>query len=187
MTRPDNDDSYYTRSRLLDNIVMTMGGRAAEAIVCKEVTSGPSSDIVSATRTARRMVTQFGMSDKIGPVSYGDNEEVFLGRDYQTRAGYSDDTAKEIDEEVRRIVNDGYKKAVDTLTANRSLLDVMARVLIEKETIFTEEVDMIMSGKTAEEVIEYMDKKEDVDPLTRETKSEANEAQKESGENGQKE
>ena len=187
MTRPDNDDSYYTRSRLLDNIVMTMGGRAAEAIVCKEVTSGPSSDIVSATRTARRMVTQFGMSDKIGPVSYGDNEEVFLGRDYQTRAGYSDDTAKEIDEEVRRIVNDGYKKAVDTLTANRSLLDVMARVLIEKETIFTEEVEMIMSGKTAEEVIEYMDKKEDVDPLTRETKNEANDAQNESGENGQKE
>lgn len=160
MTRPDNDDNYYTKSKLLDDIVMAMGGRAAEEIVIKEVTSGPSSDIVHVTKIARRMVTDFGMSDAIGPVSYGNSGEIFVGRDYQQREGYSEKTATDIDNEVRRIINDGYAKAVELLTANRSLLDVMARVLIERETIYTDEVDMIMQGKSVEEILAFMDTKQ---------------------------
>ena len=165
MTRPDNDDNYITKSKLNDDIVMSLGGRAAEEIVIKEVTSGPSSDIVSVTKRARKMVTEWGMNDKIGPVNYGDNEEIFVGRDFQTKAPYSEETARNIDEEIRNIINEAYKKAVDLLTENRKLLDVMARVLIERETIYTDEVNMIMEGKTAEEVIAFMDGKDDVNPL----------------------
>ena len=172
MTRPDNDDSYLTKSKLLDEIVMSMGGRAAEAIVIKEVTSGPSADISSATRHARKMVTEWGMNEKIGPLNYGDNQEIFVGRDYQTVAPYSDDTAKAIDEEVRKIVNDAYDKAVKLLTENRSLLDTMARLLIERETIYTDEVNMIMEGKSAEEIMAYMDGKDDKNPLEKELEKE---------------
>ncbi len=181
MTRPDNDDNYYTKSKLLDDIVMAMGGRAAEEIVIKEVTSGPSSDIVHVTKIARRMVTDFGMSDAIGPVSYGNSGEIFVGRDYQQREGYSEKTATDIDNEVRRIINEGYAKAVELLTANRSLLDVMARVLIERETIYTDEVDMIMQGKSVDEIFAFMDSREAgenpiqkaVDKVSGEVKTEA--------------
>ena len=165
MTRPDNDDNYITKSKLLDDIVMSMGGRAAEEIVIKEVTTGPSSDIDHVTRIARKMVTTFGMNEKIGPVNYGDNEEIFVGRDFQTKAPYSEQTAKDIDEEVRRIINDAYSKAVKLLTENRKLLETMARVLIERETIYTDEVNMIMEGKTAEEVMDFMDHRDNINPI----------------------
>ncbi len=157
MTRPDNDDTYYTKSRLNDELIMTMGGRAAEEIFLHQVSSGPSADISSATKNARRMVTEWGMSDKLGPVCYGSGTEIFLGRDYQTKAEFSEETAKAIDEEVRNIVNNAYKKAVEILTVNKGLLEVMARVLLEKETIYTDEVNMIIKGKSAQEVIDYME------------------------------
>ena len=173
MTRPDTDDSYLTKSKLSDDIVMSLGGRAAEEIVIKEVTSGPSSDIVSVTKRARKMVTEWGMNDKIGPVNYGDNEEIFVGRDFQTKAAYSEETARSIDEEIRRIINDSYAKAVRLLTENRSLLDTMARVLIERETIYTDEVNMIMEGKSASEVIAFMDGKDDKNPLEKEVEKAA--------------
>ncbi|MBO7369260.1 MAG: ATP-dependent zinc metalloprotease FtsH, partial [Clostridia bacterium] len=185
MTRPDNDDAYMTKSKLLDEIVMSMGGRAAEEIVIKEVTSGPSSDINHVTRIARKMVTTFGMNEKIGPVNYGDNEEIFVGRDFQTKAPYSEQTAKDIDEEVRKIINDGYSKAVRLLTENRKYLDTMARVLIERETIYTDEVNMIMEGKTAEEVISFMDSRDDINPLEKAVKDET--ASEKTEENAEKE
>ena len=169
MTRPDNDDSYITKSKLSDDIVMSLGGRAAEEIVIKEVTSGPSADIVAVTKRARKMVTEWGMNEKIGPVNYGDNEEIFVGRDFQTKAVYSEETAKSIDEEIRKIINEAYDKAVRLLTENRKLLDVMARLLIERETIYTDEVNMIMEGKSVEEIIAYMDGKDDKNPLEKET------------------
>ena len=165
MTRPDNDNNYLSKSRLLDELVMTMGGRAAEAIVIKEVTSGPSSDITHATKIATKMVTDFGMSEAIGPVSYGNTGEVFIGRDYQQREPYSEETAQLIDKEVRGIINNAYKKAVDILTEKRGLLDVMAKLLIERETIYTEEVTMVLEGKTVQEILEYMDKKDNANPL----------------------
>lgn len=167
LARPDKDDNYITKDFLLDDLVMTMGGRAAEAIVLKKVTSGPSGDITQATRIARAMVTEYGMSDKIGPVSYGNNGEVFIGRDYQQREPYSEDTAKVIDQEIRDIINNAYQKAVELLTANRAFLDVMARVLIERETIYGEEVDMIMDGKTVQEVLDFMETKDNTNPIER--------------------
>lgn len=157
MTRPDNDNQYLVKTKLLDDLVMTMGGRAAEEIVINEVTSGPSADISSVTKRAKRMVTEWGMSEKLGPVCYGSDTEIFLGRDYQTKADFSEETARTIDEEVRRIVSESYRKAVEILKANRSLLDTMARVLLEKDTIYSDEVELIMQGKTAQEVIAYME------------------------------
>ncbi len=168
LTRPDSDDNYYLKSKLLDDIVMTMGGRAAEEIVIKEVSSGPSSDIKHVTNLARTMVTEFGMNDVIGPVSYGDNAQIFVGRDYQTKAPYSEEIAKTIDMEVGKIINEGYKRAVKLLTENRAILDTMARVLIEKETIYSEEIDMIMSGKSYQEVIELMENSDNKNPLAKE-------------------
>ncbi len=160
MTRPDNDNQYLVKSKLLDDLVMTMGGRAAEEIVINEVTSGPSADISSVTKRAKRMVTEWGMSEKLGPVCYGSDTEIFLGRDYQTKADFSEETARTIDEEVRRIVSDSYKKAVETLKANRNLLDTMARVLLEKDTIYSDEVELIIQGKSAQEVIAYMEERD---------------------------
>ena len=157
MTRPDNDNQYLVKTKLLDDLVMTMGGRAAEEIVINEVTSGPSADISSVTKRAKRMVTEWGMSEKLGPVCYGSDTEIFLGRDYQTKADFSEETARTIDEEVKRIVSESYRKAVEILKANRSLLDTMARVLLEKDTIYSDEVELIMQGKTAQEVIAYME------------------------------
>ena len=165
LSRPDKDDNYITKDFLIDELTMTMGGRAAEAIVLKKVTSGPSGDITQATRIARAMVTEYGMSDKIGPVSYGNNGEVFIGRDYQQREPYSEDTARVIDEEIRKLINDAYDRAVELLQANRQYLDTMARILIERETIYTEEVDMIMAGKTVSEITAYMDKKDSSNPF----------------------
>ena len=185
MTRPDNDDNYLAKSKLLDQLVMTMGGRAAEEIVIKEVTSGPSSDISQATKIARHMVTDFGMSELIGPVSYGNSGEIFVGRDYQQREGYSEDTAKAIDEEVRRIINEAYAKAVAMLLDNRSLLDTMARLLIERETIYTDEVNMIMEGKSVAEISEYMEKRDSLNPIEREVAKE-NGAAADNSDNGDK-
>ena len=173
LSRPDKDDNYITKDFLLDELVMTMGGRAAEAIVLKKVTSGPSGDIKQATEIARAMVTEYGMSDKIGPVSYASNGEVFVGRDYHEVEPYSDDTSRVIDEEVRTIINNAYDKAVKLLTENRQYLDVMARVLIERETIYTEEVDMIMEGKSVQEVLSYMEKKDNINPLEKASKNAA--------------
>ncbi len=175
LTRPDNDNNYYLKSKLIDDIVMTMGGRAAEEIVIKEVSSGPSSDIKHVTNLARTMVTEFGMNDKIGPVSYGDNAQIFVGRDYQTKAPYSEEIAKTIDMEVGKIINEGYKRAVELLIENRAILDTMARVLIEKETIYSEEIEMIMSGKSYQEVIEFTDNSDNKNPLAKQVEK-ANES-----------
>lgn len=170
MTRPDNDDQYLVKTKLLDDLVMSMGGRAAEELIVHAVTSGPSADITHVTKIAKRMVTEWGMSEKLGPVCYGANTEIFLGRDYQTKADFSEETARAIDEEVRRIAHESYKKALDLLTANKNLLDTMARVLLEKETIYSDEVELIMQGKSAQEVIAYMeesDSKTGGNPFTR--------------------
>ena len=175
LARPDNDDNFITKDFLNADLIMTMGGRAAEALVLKKVTSGPSGDITQATRIARAMVTEYGMSEKIGPVSYGNNGEIFVGRDYQQREPYSEDTAKIIDNEIRDIINSAYEKALSLLTENRQRLDTMARLLIERETIYGEEVDMVMEGKTLEEILEYIEHKESANPLEKAMKKEAEE------------
>jgi cell division protease FtsH len=143
------------------DIAMTMGGRAAEELVIQDITTGASMDIKMATNTARRMVTEWGMSGNknLGQVYYGSEGEVFLGRSYQNTHSYSDLTAAEIDKEVNRLVEEGYKRAIDTLGKHRKELDTMARVLLECETVYTEEIDMIMEGFSAEEVKTALDER----------------------------
>ncbi len=161
MTRPDSDRAYYSRNFLIDDICMTLGGRVAEELVIKDISSGAMGDIKQATKMARAMVTEFGMSEKLGLICYSDDSQpVFLGKDMATHNAYSEETAKLIDEEVRGIVSVQHERARKLLSENRSVLDNMARVLIEKETIYTEEVDMLLEGKTYSEVIEFMEKNE---------------------------
>lgn len=161
MTRPDNDDAHMSRNKITDFICMALGGRVAEELVIKDITTGASNDLERVTEMAKRMVTEWGMSDKLGLVTYGSNSQtVFLGKDMETHNAYSDETAKAIDEEMRAIIEGAHSRAVKFLTDNRSVLDNMARVLIEKETIYSEEVDLLMEGKSHTEVLAYMDEHE---------------------------
>ena len=158
MTRPENDRAYYSKNFMLDDICMCLGGRVAEELVIKDISSGAAGDIKQATKFARAMVAELGMSEKLGLISYNDDSQpMFIGRDMATHNTYSEETAKMIDNEVRAIVAEQYARAKKLLTENRSILDNMARVLIERETIYTEEVDLLIEGKTYDEVIAYMD------------------------------
>ena len=160
MTLPENDNDHVTKQQLLDQITMTLGGRVAEELIIKNVSTGASGDIRQLTQTAKRMVTEWGMSDKIGPLFYGSDGEIFVGKNYQTEKGYSNEIADTIDEEVNKIVTACHKRATELLSERESILHTMAKVLFEKETIHTEEVEMLMQGKSAEEVIAAMDKTE---------------------------
>ena len=160
MTLPEKDRSYYSKNFMLDDICMGLGGRVAEELVIKDISSGASGDIKQVTKFARAMVTEFGMSEKLGLISYGDDSQpMFIGRDMATQRAYSDETAKMIDDEVRNIVNEQHERARKLLTENRTILDNMARVLIERETIYSEEVDMLMDGKSYQDVLKFMDEK----------------------------
>ncbi len=160
MTRPDNDDNHITKNKLLDDIVMTLGGRVAEELVIKDISAGASGDIQMITKRARAMVTEWGMSEKVGPVSYGSDREVFIGRDMASHVTYSEQTAALIDQEVNEIIETALNKARKLLAENRTLLDNMARLLVERETIYSEEVNLLMEGKSPEEIMEFMDKYE---------------------------
>ena len=158
MTRPAEDSVFHSYNQMLDDICMTLGGRAAEALVVKDVTQGASGDLRSVTNTARRMITQYGMSEELGLVAYDSDQPVFVGMEYgHSEKTYSQETAAKIDAEVRRIISEAYDRALALLKDNRSILDNMSRVLVEKETIYTEEVEMLMAGKDYKEVIAYMD------------------------------
>ena len=161
MTRPETDDNDVSYNKLVDNICMTLGGRVAEEIVIQDVTTGASHDLQRVSDLARRMVTQWGMSSKLGLVSYDSDQPVFLGMEYgHSDNGYSEKTAQTIDEEVRAIIETAHERATKLLKENRSILDNMSRVLVEKETIYTEEVQMLLSGADYKEVIKAMDEKE---------------------------
>ena len=173
MMRPEADRAYYSRNYMNDDICMALGGRVAEELVIKDISSGASGDIKSATKFARAMVTEFGMSDKLGLICYSDDSQpVFIGKDMATHNPYSEETAKMIDDEVRDIIATQHERAKKLLTENRSILDNMARVLIERETIYTEEVDMLMEGKTYAEVIAYMDEQDESKSANRRKKFE---------------
>ena len=165
MTRPDDDSNHIEKSKLLDDIAMTLGGRVAEELVIKDISAGASNDISVVTSRARKMVTEWGMSEKIGPVNYGGGDQVFIGKDMQTRATYSEELAKIIDQEVETIIKDAHKRATELLKAHKKELDNMARLLVERETIYQDEVDMIMDGKDAVEIIKTMEEKEGIDNL----------------------
>lgn len=170
MSRPDNDNSHVSRQELLDDITMGLGGRVAEELVIKNYCTGASGDIKMITDKARSMVTEWGMSDRIGPIYYGSNGEIFVGRDYQTEKGYSEEIAGVIDEEVRAIIESCHQRATQILTEKLDVLHNMARVLVERETIHTEEVEMLVKGATVEEVFAYMDKADNAEQGSAEVK-----------------
>ena len=141
-----------TKQKLLDNITMLLGGRAAEEIVIKDVSTGASNDIQRASKLARKMVTEWGMSETLGTMYLGASEEVFLGRDYQTQLNYSDAVAAKIDEEVKRILDEQYQKALAILKEHRRVMDAMVKLLYEKETIYEEEIDLLFDDPTTPEI-----------------------------------
>ena len=155
--KPDNDSGFVSKKQYEADIASAMGGRAAEQLVIGDITQGAMGDIQQATNIARNMVTRFGMSD-LGPVCYESSQEVFIGRDYQHTLNYSDDTASKIDAAVAQIIDKGYDTAYKLLEENKDKLDVMVRVLMECETIYAEEVELVLQGKSVEEVIEAANK-----------------------------
>ncbi len=160
MSRPETDDSFASYNKLMDEIAMSMGGRIAEELVFGEITTGASSDIQQATKIAHKMVFDWGMSKKLGFMTLSSQETIFVGRDYQTKNDFSEKLAAEADDEVREILSYNYERAKKLLKDNKNLLEEMAKLLIERETIYKEEVDMIMQGQTTEEIVKYMEKKE---------------------------
>lgn len=151
ITLPENDDNHMTKGKLLDDIAMMLGGRAAEEIVIQDISTGASNDIQRATQLARKMVTEWGMSDSIGNMYLGSSEEVFLGRDYQSHLNYSEEVAAKIDEEVKTIIDTQYQVALNILNSNRPIMDAMVKALYEKETIYEDEINALFGEESTGE------------------------------------
>ena len=147
---PEVDRHNYTKEWLIGSLAMFFGGRVAEELIfgAEKVTTGAGNDIERATALARRMVTQFGMSERIGPLAVGDKEqEIFLGREFAQRREISERTAEMVDDEVKRLVDEAYAKATQILGGNRELLDRIAVALLERETIDREDLDRLVKGE----------------------------------------
>ncbi len=148
MSLPKEDILNYRKKEMLDMIAMTMAGRIAEEIFSGDISTGAGGDIQQATNMARAMVCQYGMSDKLGMVQYGEDDEIFLGRDMMRRKSYSEHTAQEIDAEVKSIINSGYQVAKDIIVANRDKLEIIAQSLLEYETLDGAQVqEIIRTGR----------------------------------------
>jgi cell division protease FtsH len=147
MRLPEGDRVSMSIERLQADLAVAMGGRIAEEMIFgpNKITTGASSDISMATQMARRMVTEWGMSDKLGPITYGENsQEVFLGHSVAQHKNVSEATAQLIDEEVRRIVEEGYKRAENILTKYRNHLELLAKTLLEFETLSGDEINVLL-------------------------------------------
>jgi cell division protease FtsH len=148
MQLPTEDRYSQDRERLLNTITVLFGGRIAEELFMNQMTTGASNDFERATEIARRMVTQWGMSDALGTMVYGENEgEVFLGRSITTHKNVSEATLQKVDSEIRRIVDEQYKLARRLLEENRDKVETMARALLEWETLDSDQLNDIMAGK----------------------------------------
>ena len=148
MTLPKTDDQYTTKEQMLENIIMSMGGRAAEKLVIQDITTGASGDIQHATQIAREMVVSYGMSDKLGPISYkSSQDEVFIGRDFGHSKLYSEEIAAEIDQEVHRIIEECYHKAIALLEKHMDQLHAVSHALLEREVLDHDEFAAVMEEK----------------------------------------
>jgi cell division protease FtsH len=153
ISMPQEDRFLTTKAELTDNLAMTLGGRAAEEIVFSEITTGASNDLEKVTATAKQMVMRFGMSEKLGPRVFGhDHGQPFLGREFSAEPDYSDEIAREIDDEIRRIVEAAHQRAKDLLTEHRDSLGVISEILVKRETIEKEEFEGLLAGATEEEI-----------------------------------
>lgn len=148
MYQPEKDEMHMMRSRMLDDIVGLLGGRVAEKIIFDDISTGASNDIERASEVARKMVTKYGMSEKLGPIAFGkDNDEVFIGKDYNHVRNYSEAVASMIDEEVESIILAAYKRTEEILRAHLDKLHAVAAALVEREKIDAEEFNLLMEGK----------------------------------------
>ena len=153
ISMPQEDKFLTTRAELADSMAMTLGGRAAEEIVFSEITTGASNDLEKVTQTAKAMVMRYGMSDKLGPRVFGhDHGQPFLGREFSAEPDYSDEIAREIDDEVRRIIELAHQEAKSILTEHREALTTISEVLLRRETIEKEEFEQLLAGKSEEDV-----------------------------------
>jgi cell division protease FtsH len=150
---PTEDKFLTTRAELSDTMAMTLGGRAAEEIIFGEITTGASNDLEKVTETAKQMVMRYGMSERLGPRVFGhDRSQPFLGREFSAEPDYSDEIAREIDDEIRRIVEEAHQTAKDILSERREHLDRISKILLERETIDAEQFAKLLDGVSADEV-----------------------------------
>jgi cell division protease FtsH len=150
---PSEDKFLTTRAELSDTMAMTLGGRAAEEIIFGEITTGASNDLEKVTETAKQMVMRFGMSERLGPRVFGhDRGQPFLGREFSAESDYSEEIAREIDDEIRRIVEDAHQTARGILSENRDQLDRISKILLERETIDADQFVKLLDGAAEEDV-----------------------------------
>jgi cell division protease FtsH len=153
MSLPTEDRFMMSRSQLMAQLAMMLGGRAAERVVFDEITTGASNDLERVTQTAKQMVTRFGMSEKLGPMALGHQQgQVFMGRDFHAQPDYSDEIAFQIDKEIRRIVDESYDTAEDLLVRNRTLLDKLSKELIEVETVDAKHLMRLIEEYAVDEI-----------------------------------
>lgn len=152
MPLPEKDETFITKGKMLQHIIVSLGGRIAEEIVLDDITTGASQDIKQATDIATDMVKKYGFSDKIGMINYGDDDEVFIGRDLGHTRGFSENVAASIDEEVKKIIDECYKQAKDILGRYMDVLERCAALLIEKERIGREEFEALFDGREIETI-----------------------------------
>lgn len=151
MTLPENDQVLYSKTQLMDRMAMTLGGRIAEEIIFNEITTGAQNDLEKVTDLARKMVTAYGMSSKMGPMTFGKrNEHVFLGRDFGHERNFSEEVASVIDREIKALIEERYTFSKQVLTDNRDMIEEIVKVLLEKETLDEKEFEEIMDKVRAD-------------------------------------
>ena len=178
----DDDRLYFYRESLYCKIQALLGGIVAEKLFVGDSSTGASSDLKRATNIARKMVTEWGMSDEIGMVYSGSDGDIFVGKNYQERMSYSENQAARIDAEIKKIIDACEKEVEKLLKNNKDKLLTMANVLVEKETIYAEEVDLILNGKTKEEIIAYIENKDNKEKGVSKSQEEINDVSKEKSE-----
>jgi cell division protease FtsH len=157
---PSEDKFLTTKQELMDTLSMTLGGRAAEEVVFGEITTGAANDLEKATSTAKQMIMRYGMSEELGPRTLGHDQSMpFLGREFQQQADYSEEIARQIDDEIRRIIEEAHQRAKDLLVEKRELLDRISKILIVRETLARLEFEALLAGTPEEEVFREKDEK----------------------------
>jgi len=177
LTLPTEDKYLITRSELVDELAMLLGGRTAEEMIFGDITTGDQNDIERATKVARQMVMEYGMSEKLGPITLGHKQEqVFLGRDFAAEPNYSDEVAYQIDQEVRRLIDEAHQEAKKILTDQRERLEMIAKILVDKETVDKEELLELLEGEPQEVYQRFLDEKKAAE-AARVAKEQAEEAE----------
>ena len=172
VSRPETDDTHITKSKLFDMLTMMLAGRVSERLFLDDYTTGASNDIERATNIARKMVVDFGMTDELGLMHFGSENSYFLGKDYMERNSYSETYAAKIDACVSNILKKAEAEAEKLLSANKTIVKNMVEVLLAKETIYSDEVDMLMNKKSAKEVIAVIEERDAENKKAEEPKDE---------------